>query len=302
MAKALRSSPRTKRSAIRPLIESSPETFDANLINSYLQEVARHKLLDIDEERALARRARNGDHRARNKLIQANLRLVVKMAKRYIKKGVSLLDLIQEGNRGLMMAVEKFDPDRGFRFTTYSSWWIKQSLIRAIANQSRVIRLPVHMNETISRIKRLSRALATKLNRQPTAEEIAQVAGLPAEKVEYALHATREPVSMDAARGASDDPSDLQSFIENKSAARPDEVVRAKLLREQLESVLQDLSDKERRVLRYRFGLAGEKTRTLEEIGNEFGVTRERIRQIESKALTHLRHPSRSRRLVDFYM
>lgn len=287
---------------IRPLIEApAPRDLDTNLINSYLQEVARHKLLTADEEFDLARRAQTGDEKARNVLVQSNLRLVVKMSKRYVKKGVGLLDLIQEGNRGLMMAVEKFDPEKGFRFTTYASWWIKQSLIRAIANQSRVIRLPVHMNETISRIKRMSRTLSTRFNRQPTAEELAEATHLPVEKVTTALEANRETVSMDASRGGNDDQSSLTTFIENKSSPRPEEAIRPKLLRKQLEDVLQSLTEKEQKVIRYRFGLSGERTRTLEEIGNEFGVTRERIRQIENKALRQLRHPSRSRLLQDFY-
>ncbi len=274
---------------------------DSNLINSYLKEVSRHRLLTQQEEKDLARAIRNDDESARQRLIQSNLRLVVKMAKKYVKKGVSLLDLIQEGNRGLMMAVEKYDPERGFRFTTYASWWIKQALIRTIANQSRVIRLPVHMNETIARIKKTSRILSLQLGRKPMTSEIAKYIQMPEDKVEYALQANKDTISMDYAKSATEESGTLNYFLENKNVPKPEDVIKNKLLKEQLEQVLKTLSFKERMVIQYRFGLINGKVKTLEEIGSEFGVTRERIRQIEAKALRQLRHPSRSAKLEDFY-
>ena len=295
--------PRPKRPRRRPAkkVENEPGDMDSNLINSYLKEVSRHNLLTQQEEKDLARAIRRDDDVARGKLIQSNLRLVVKMAKKYVKKGVSLLDLIQEGNRGLMMAVEKYDPEKGFRFTTYASWWIKQALIRTIANQSRVIRLPVHMNETIARIKKTSRILSLQLGRKPMTSEIARYIQMPEDKVEYALQANKDTISMDYARNATEEAGTLNYFLENKNAARPEDIIKNKLLKEQLEQVLKTLSFKERMVIQYRFGLINGKVKTLEEIGSEFGVTRERIRQIEAKALRQLRHPSRSQRLEDFY-
>ena len=281
--------------------DSDPADMDSNLINSYLKEVSRHNLLTQQEEKDLARAILRDDNSARQRLIQSNLRLVVKMAKKYVKKGVSLLDLIQEGNRGLMMAVEKYDAEKGFRFTTYASWWIKQALIRTIANQSRVIRLPVHMNETIARIKKTARILSLQLGRTPRTSEIAEYIQMPEEKVDYALQANKDTISMDYAKSNNEESGTLNYFLENKNVPRPEDVIKNKLLKEQLEGVLKTLSFKERMVIQYRFGLINGKVKTLEEIGSEFGVTRERIRQIEAKALRQLRHPSRSHKLQDFY-
>jgi RNA polymerase primary sigma factor len=293
--------PARRRRPAKKKVADEPGDVDSNLINAYLKEVSRHSLLTQQEEKDLARAILRDDNSARQRLIQSNLRLVVKMAKKYVKKGVSLLDLIQEGNRGLMMAVEKYDAERGFRFTTYASWWIKQALIRTIANQSRVIRLPVHMNETIARIKKTSRVLSLKLGRKPRTAEIAAYIKMPAEKVEYALQANKDTISMDYAKNTNEEAGTLNYFLENKNVPRPEEVIKNKLLKEQLEGVLKTLSFKERMVIQYRFGLINGKVKTLEEIGSEFGVTRERIRQIEAKALRQLRHPSRSEKLADFY-
>lgn len=293
--------PRKRRATTKKRKDSDPADMDSNLINSYLKEVSRHNLLTQQEEKDLARAILRDDNSARQRLIQSNLRLVVKMAKKYVKKGVSLLDLIQEGNRGLMMAVEKYDAEKGFRFTTYASWWIKQALIRTIANQSRVIRLPVHMNETIARIKKTARILSLQLGRTPRTSEIAEYIQMPEEKVDYALQANKDTISMDYAKNSTEEAGTLNYFLENKNVPRPEDVIKNKLLKEQLEGVLKTLSFKERMVIQYRFGLINGKVKTLEEIGSEFGVTRERIRQIEAKALRQLRHPSRSHKLQDFY-
>ncbi len=308
--------PRIRRKSRRMISEEAPvvsrrgqrpgkdedDDHVVNIINHYLQEISQHNLLTPDEEQELARRARRGDKEAKDLLIRSNLRLVVKMAKKYIGRGVSFLDLVQEGNKGLMMAVEKFDPERGFRFTTYASWWIKQSLVRAIANHSRTIRVPVHMNETISRIQKVVTDLRRKLGRQPEVEEIAEAASLPVEKVEMAIEASKDTISMDSTAGVKDDESQprLNQFITNDKSPQPEEIIGRKMLKEKIEDMVMSLPEKERIVLIKRFGLFDEETRTLEEIGNEFGVTRERIRQIEAKALKQLRHPSRSRQLIDF--
>lgn len=283
-----------------PTLSAVPDQ-DNYLVNHYLKDVSRHELLDADLEKIVAKKARSGDVQSRNRLVQANLRLVVKMAKKYVKRGVAFLDLIQEGNRGLMMAVERFDPDKGFRFTTYASWWIKQSLVRAIANQARNIRLPVHMNETVSRLQKLVNQLQSSLNRTPTAKELASATGLPLEKVQIALRSTKDTVSMDSSKNDGNDGGGFSQFLTCDKTPKPEEVINHRLLRRALTDVLKTLTPKEQEVLASRFGLFEQDTQTLEEIGHRYGVTRERIRQIETKALKTLRHPSRSKRLAEFY-
>ncbi|ALC84942.1 MULTISPECIES: RNA polymerase sigma factor RpoD [Bacillaceae] len=287
------------------------ETFDLNdlsvppgvkindPVRMYLKEIGRVDLLKASEEIALAERIEQGDEEARKRLAEANLRLVVSIAKRYVGRGMLFLDLIQEGNMGLIKAVEKFDHRKGFKFSTYATWWIRQAITRAIADQARTIRIPVHMVETINKLIRVQRQLLQDLGREPSPEEIGEEMDLPPEKVREILKIAQEPVSLETPIGEEDD-SHLGDFIEDADAQSPSDHAAYELLKEQLEDVLDTLTDREENVLRLRFGLDDGRTRTLEEVGKVFGVTRERIRQIEAKALRKLRHPSRSKRLKDF--
>ncbi len=268
-------------------------------VRMYLKEIGRVSLLTAEQEVELAKRMEAGDPEARKELVEANLRLVVSIAKRYIGRGMLFLDLIQEGNLGLMKAVEKFDYRRGYKFSTYATWWIRQAITRAIADQARTIRVPVHMVETINKLIRVSRQLLQELGRDPTPEEIGERMGISAERVIQILKIAQEPVSLEIPIGEEED-SHLGDFIPDLDTLPPDEEAAFQLLKEQLEDVLQTLTDREQRVLKLRFGLDDGRTRTLEEVGKQFGVTRERIRQIEAKALRKLRHPSRSRQLKDF--
>lgn len=268
-------------------------------VRMYLKEIGRVELLTADEEVELAKRIENGDAIAKQELAEANLRLVVSIAKRYVGRGMSFLDLIQEGNMGLMKAVEKFDYTKGFKFSTYATWWIRQAITRAIADQARTIRIPVHMVETINKLVRIQRTLLQDLGREPTPEEIGAEMDLPTEKVREILKIAQEPVSLETPIGEEDD-SHLGDFIEDEGAMSPELFTASSLLREQLEDVLDTLTDREENVLRLRFGLDDGNIRTLEQVGKVFGVTRERIRQIEAKALRKLRHPSRSKQLKDF--
>ncbi len=268
-------------------------------VRMYLKEIGRVNLLTADEEIALAKRIEAGDIEAKGRLAEANLRLVVSIAKRYVGRGMLFLDLIQEGNMGLMKAVEKFDFNKGFKFSTYATWWIRQAITRAIADQARTIRIPVHMVETINKLIRVQRSLLQDLGRDPSPEEIGEEMDLPTEKVREILKIAQEPVSLETPIGEEDD-SHLGDFIEDQDATSPSDHAAYELLKEQLEDVLDTLTDREENVLRLRFGLDDGRTRTLEEVGRVFGVTRERIRQIEAKALRKLRHPSRSKQLKDF--
>lgn len=268
-------------------------------VRMYLKEIGRVSLLTADEEVALALKIEQGDQEAKQRLAEANLRLVVSIAKRYVGRGMQFLDLIQEGNIGLMKAVEKFDYRKGFKFSTYATWWIRQAITRAIADQARTIRIPVHMVETINKLIRIQRQLLQDLGREPTPEEIGAEMDMPTEKVREILKIAQEPVSLETPIGEEDD-SHLGDFIEDQDATSPEDHASYELLKEQLESVLDTLTDREENVLRLRFGLDDGRTRTLEEVGKVFGVTRERIRQIEAKALRKLRHPSRSKQLKDF--
>lgn len=269
-------------------------------VKMYLKEIGRVELLSHDEEIDLAMRILDGEEEAKKKLAAANLRLVVSIAKRYVGRGMLFLDLIQEGNMGLIKAVEKFDYTKGFKFSTYATWWIRQAITRAIADQARTIRIPVHMVETINKLTRVQRQLIQELGREPSAEEIAdRMDGMTPEKVREIQKISLEPVSLETPIGEEDD-SHLGDFIEDEGAMSPDDYAANELLKDELNEVLLELTDREEKVLRLRFGLDDGRTRTLEEVGKEFSVTRERIRQIEAKALRKLKHPSRSKRLKDF--
>ena len=269
-------------------------------VKMYLKEIGRVPLLKADEEIEIAKRIEAGDEEAKNILISSNLRLVVSIAKKYVGRGMLFLDLIQEGNMGLVKAVEKFDYRRGFKFSTYATWWIRQAITRAIADQARTIRIPVHMVETINKLTRIERQLVQDLGRDPTAEEIAaKMEGISPEKVREIKKIAMDPVSLETPIGEEDD-SHLGDFIEDKNSMSPDQYANNQLLKDEISKALSELTEREEKVLRLRFGLYDGRTRTLEEVGKEFNVTRERIRQIEAKALRKLKHPTRSKRLRDF--
>ena len=268
-------------------------------VRMYLKEIGKVPLLDADRELLLAQKMSEGDERAKKELVEANLRLVVSIAKRYVGKGMFFLDLIQEGNLGLMKAVEKFDYTKGYKFSTYATWWIRQAITRAIADQARTIRIPVHMVETIHKVSRVSRQLLQERGHEATADEIAEVIGMSPEKVREIMKIAQDPVSLETPIGEEED-SHLGDFIPDDDSPAPADAASYALLREQLSEVLHTLTPREEHVLKLRFGLDDGRTRTLEEVGKEFNITRERIRQIEAKALRKLRHPSRSKRLKDY--
>ena len=274
------------------------EGYLSDPVRMYLREIGRVALLTYEEEVALAKRVEKADKKARERLINANLRLVVSIAKKYVNRGLTLLDLIEEGNIGLMRAVMKYDWRRGYKFSTYATWWIRQAITRAIADQARTIRIPVHMVETINKFNRLSRKLMQELGREPTPEEVALEMGVSVEKAREIIKVSQEPASLEAPVGEEED-SRLGDFIQDASASPTDQATHA-LLKDHIKEVLETLSPREAKVLEYRFGLEDGKQRTLEEVGKEFGVTRERIRQIEAKAIRKLRHPTRSKKLRDY--
>lgn len=288
--------------------EEEPDLLDLSIPDSiniedpvrmYLKEIGKVPLLTAEEEIELAKRMESGDEDAKKRLAEANLRLVVSIAKRYVGRGMLFLDLIQEGNLGLIKAVEKFDYNKGFKFSTYATWWIRQAITRAIADQARTIRIPVHMVETINKLVRVSRQLLQELGREPTPDEIAERMEIPVERVREILKISQEPVSLETPIGEEED-SHLGDFIQDDNVPVPADAAAFTLLKEQLVEVLGTLTEREQKVLRLRFGLDDGRARTLEEVGKEFNVTRERIRQIEAKALRKLRHPSRSRKLKDY--
>lgn len=271
-------------------------------VRLHLREIGKIPLLSSEEELALAKRVVAGEKRAKDKMAEANMRLVVSIAKRYSGRGLDFLDLIQEGHTGLLRAVEKFDPDKGFKFSTYATWWIRQAITRAIADQARTIRIPVHMVETINKLLRTQRRMTQELNREPTTEELAKELEMEPEKVEYVMKIKQDISSLDAGVGRDGDDEDsvLGDFIEDEESSTPEESAAGQLLKEQVQSVLSTLSDREQKIVRMRFGLDGGKSHTLEEVGQEFAVTRERIRQIEAKALTKLRKHKDSRKLYEY--
>ena len=268
-------------------------------VKVYLKDIGKIPLLSTDEETELAQKMMEGNEQAKQRLSEANLRLVVSIAKRYVGRGMHLLDLIQEGNLGLMKAVDKFDYTKGFKFSTYATWWIRQAITRAIADQARTIRIPVHMVETINKVVKVSRQLLQDLGREPSPEEIANQMGIPVERVVEIQKIAQDPVSLETPIGEEED-SNLGTFIEDENAASPSDVVAFSMLKQQLISILDTLTPREEKVLRLRYGIDDGRTRTLEEVGKEFNVTRERIRQIEAKALRKLRHPSRSKKLKEY--
>ena len=271
-------------------------------VRLYLREIGKIPLLNAEEELALAQRVVAGEKKAKDKMAEANMRLVVSIAKRYSGRGLDFLDLIQEGNTGLLRAVEKFDPDKGFKFSTYATWWIRQAITRAIADQARTIRIPVHMVETINKLLRTQRRMTQELNREPTIEELAKELEMEPEKVEYVMKIKQDITSLDAGVGRDGDEEDsvLRDFIEDEDSASPEESAASQLLKEQVQDILSTLSDREQKIIKMRFGLENGKSHTLEEVGQEFAVTRERIRQIEAKALAKLRKHKDSKKLHDY--
>lgn len=271
-------------------------------VRLYLREIGKIPLLNAEEELALAQKVIAGDKRAKDKMAEANMRLVVSIAKRYSGRGLDFLDLIQEGNTGLLRAVEKFDPDKGFKFSTYATWWIRQAITRAIADQARVIRIPVHMVETINKLLRTQRRMTQELNREPTMEELSKELDMEPEKIEYVMKIKQDIHSLDAGVGRDGDEEDsvLGDFIEDEDSATPEESASSQLLKEQVQDVLSSLSDREQKIVRMRFGLDSGKSHTLEEVGQEFAVTRERIRQIEAKALAKLRKHKDAKKLHEY--
>ena len=271
-------------------------------VRLYLREIGKIPLLNAEEELALAHRVVAGEKKAKDKMAEANMRLVVSIAKRYSGRGLDFLDLIQEGNTGLLRAVEKFDPDKGFKFSTYATWWIRQAITRAIADQARTIRIPVHMVETINKLLRTQRRMTQELNREPTIEELAKELEMEPEKVEYVMKIKQDITSLDAGVGRDGDEEDsvLKDFIEDEDSATPEESAASQLLKEQVQEILSTLSDREQKIIKMRFGLENGKSHTLEEVGQEFAVTRERIRQIEAKALAKLRKHKDSKKLHDY--
>ena len=271
-------------------------------VRLYLREIGKIPLLSAEEEMALARRIIEGDKKAKDKMAEANMRLVVSIAKRYSGRGLDFLDLIQEGNTGLLRAVEKFDPDKGFKFSTYATWWIRQAITRAIADQARTIRIPVHMVETINKLLRTQRRMTQELNREPTIDELAKELDMEPEKIEYVIKIKQDISSLDAGAGrdGEDDDSVLQDFIVDEDTVSPEDSASNQLLKEQVQDILSSLSDREQKIVRMRFGLDNGKNHTLEEVGQEFAVTRERIRQIEAKALAKLRKHKDAKKLYEY--
>lgn len=285
--------------------ESTPTYFDDvsdDSVRLYLREIGKIPLLSAEEELALAKRVVAGDKRAKDQMAEANMRLVVSIAKRYSGRGLDFLDLIQEGNTGLLRAVEKFDPDKGFKFSTYATWWIRQAITRAIADQARTIRIPVHMVETINKLLRTQRRMTQELNREPTIEELAKELEMEPEKVEYVMKIKQDIHSLDAGVGRDGDDEDsvLGDFIEDEDAKSPEETAASQLLKEQVQEILDALSEREQKIIKMRFGLEDGKQHTLEEVGQEFSVTRERIRQIEAKALAKLRKHKDAKKLYEY--
>ena len=284
------------------ILNDAEITKDMNIndpVRMYLKEIGRISLLTPEEEMELSVRVANGDEEAKNRLAESNLRLVVSIAKRYVGRGLLFLDLIQEGNIGLMKAVDKFDYDKGYKFSTYATWWIRQAITRALADQARTIRVPVHMVETINKMARIQRQLTLELNREPSEEEIAKKMGISVEKVRDVIKISQDPVSLETPIGEEDD-SHLGDFVKDINAMTPEEYATNEILKEEIKAVLETLQEREQEVLELRFGLIDGTSHTLEEVGKRFNVTRERIRQIEAKALRKLRHPSRAKRLKDF--
>lgn len=271
-------------------------------VRLYLREIGKIPLLSSEEELELAKRVIEGDAKAKDKMAEANMRLVVSIAKRYSGRGLDFLDLIQEGNTGLLRAVEKFDPDKGFKFSTYATWWIRQAITRAIADQARTIRIPVHMVETINKLLRTQRRMTQELNREPTVEELSKELEMEPDRIEFIMKIKQDPTSLDAGVGQNNEDEDsvLGDFIEDEDSATPEESASSQLLKEQVKSVLSALSDREQKIIKMRFGLEGGKSHTLEEVGQEFAVTRERIRQIEAKALAKLRKHKDAKKLHEY--